>query len=182
MNALEQAHAQATTEPYVTELAAKGFLASDATNLQTIANEIRTRNNLQENAKVNRPVSTQDRIVQYNSVWSQVKEINLASKVVYADNPAKLEQYMLYPNSSPNTRLNIIFTQEGEAVSNARVQLTNTALAAKSTDDRGLVNFESVNMPELLNISLTSESGETFKFTNQSIVSGTTNDLEIEVG
>lgn len=182
MNALEHAHSQCTTAPYAAALAAKGFLAADATQLLNIANEIRTRNQLQENAKANRPVTTQDRIVQYNSVWAQIQDISLASKVVFADNPAKYEQYLLYPQSSENTTVNItvLIAETIEPMVNATVLLTNTSLSAKTTDGEGKASFSSVDMPELLNIKITSEGNAVSTFDNQNITPGTSNNISLE--
>ncbi len=105
--------------------------------------------------------------------------------MVFADNHAKLELFMLYPNATTNTRVNIIVLNNAAGnspVEGAEVQLTNTPLAAKETDAEGLVGFESVNMPELLNISITVADLGTFAFENQAVVAGTSNDLELRVG
>jgi hypothetical protein len=184
MNALEQAHAQATAAPYDADLAAKGFTATDAANLATIANAIRTRNNLQENAKNNRPVSTQDRVAQYNSVWNSLKEVNLASQVVFADNAAKLESYLLYGGSSTgaNTIINLTVnaTGTGNPLANASVQIVGSALAPQTTNAEGQCTFASVNIAELISLEITSEGGTITEVADLNVNTGTTNEFTVD--
>ena len=182
MNALEQAHTMVTTAPYDADLATKGFVAANATTLQTIANEIRSRNGLQEKAKASRPVTTQDRIVQYNSVWAQLREINLASQVVFADNPAKLDSYKLYPNGNNTTTVNLTVntTGTGEPLANASIQIVGSPLAPQTTNGSGQATFASVNMPELISLEITSEGGAITTIDDLTVLTGTTNDFTVE--
>jgi hypothetical protein len=181
MNALEHAHALVIAAPYAADLTTKGFVAADAANLLSIANEIRTKNQLQENAKASRPVTTQDRIVQYNSVWDQIKEVNLASRVVFADNAAKLDSYLLYPGSSPNTTVNITVNNAatGDALANASVQIIDSTLVAQTTNSSGQVSFASVNMPEIISLEITSEGGTPTTVENLNVLTGNTNDFTV---
>lgn len=184
MNALEQAHAQAIAAPYATDLDLKGFTATDAANLATIATAIRTRNNLQENAKNNRPVSTQDRVIQYNSVWDIMKEVNLASQVVFADNPAKLESYLLYggSNTGANTIVNVTVntTGTGDPMANASVQIIGSGLVPQTTDANGQCTFASVNIAELISLEITSEGATITEVPDLNVNTGTTNDFVVE--
>lgn len=184
INALEAANGMAEKEPYRTDLAAKGWTDANSANLLTLAEAIRNRNRLQENAKAERPVTTQDRVVQYNSLWSQVKDISLASKVVYADNPAKLDLYKLYASSAENTTVRMALTAEDGTtpIANATVQITNTELAARTTDEAGFVEFVSVNIPELINIEVTTAEGVVQLFENVDVMAGTINEVPLSIG
>lgn len=183
--ALRQAHSVADKEPFKTDLAAEGFTSANNANLLIIADDLHAKNLLQENAKTSRTISTQDRIIQYNSVWKQLRKINIASQVVFENDPAKLNVYRLYASSAANTTVNIVLhsgSLAGAPVANATVTLTNTLLADQVSNDLGSVSFVSVNMPDLLNINVVTEGGEPTTFTNVDIVSGTTNDLEFAIG
>jgi hypothetical protein len=184
INALEHANSLATAAPYNAALIAKGYTALEIANLLTIANNIKAKNTLQEDAKSRRPVSTQDRIVLYNSVWQQMQTINLCSKVVFATNPAKLEQYLLYPNTADATTISIKLLINGTntPLSNATVKLSNTSLADKLSDAGGQVIFESVNMPELIDVNIKHPSAGVADYANLSIVSGiSSNEFILEV-
>ncbi len=64
----------------------------------------------------------------------------------------------------------------------ATLQLTNTALAARTTNEDDLETFAGVDMPDLLNVTITADDLGTFEFTDQSITDGTNNLLELSVG
>ncbi|MBP6456275.1 MAG: hypothetical protein KA275_06040 [Chitinophagaceae bacterium] len=102
--------------------------------------------------------------------------------MVFADNPAKYEQYLLYPQSTENTTVNItvLIAETIEPMVNATVLLTNTSLSAKTTDGEGKASFSSVDMPELLNVKITSEGNAVSTFDNQNITPGTTNNISLE--
>ncbi len=184
MNALEAAHLQATTAPYEAELDAKGYTDTEATQLETIATNLRNLNNLQENAKNNRPVTTQDRIVQYNSVWEIMQEINITSKVVFVDNPAKLVSYQLYgaTTSGPNTILNVTVNiiDNGEPMVNASVKIVDSELAAQTTDESGQCTLTSVNIAEMISLKITSEGGTETIIADLNVETGTSNDFTVE--
>ena len=183
MNALEHAHSLCSTAPYSTDLNAKGFTTAQIANLQTLANAMRISNILQEDAKSLRPVTTQNRIMQYNAVWEQMRTINICSKLAFAENPAKLSQYMLYPLSAENTRIDItvVANTTMTPLSNATVTLTNTSLAAAQSNPAGQANFQSVNMPDLIDIHIDHPTAGIADYTNVTVVTGTTNDYTLEV-
>lgn len=177
MNALEMAHAKAETDPYKTDLSATGYNLQ--AGLLAIAQSIRALNLLQESAIANRPVATQDRIVAYNTVWGLLQTLNIASKEVYKDNPAKLEQYLLYPGSQDSTEVRIIVNGQlsGNPIAGATVLLANTTLASQLTNAQGEVAFASINMPDLVDVEI-SKGNLSASYINQSIAPGQQNELE----
>lgn len=99
-NLMRQAHAKAIETANAAALAAKGYTAAMATDLVTKAQAIEDLNNEQEillNARTNK---TAIRVGKYNAVWDFMRNINQASKVVFADDQTKLDMYRLYPTSS----------------------------------------------------------------------------------
>lgn len=183
MNALEHAHSLATQAPYNADLIAKGYTAPQVANLLTIANAIRATNTLQEDAKSLRPVSTQSRIIKYNDVWAQLQTINICSKVAFAGNPAKLEQYMLYPNSAESTTVNILCVKNitADPLPDAVVTLVNTSLAPAVSDGAGNVVFTSVNMPDLLEVHIEHPTQGTADYANLTVILGDSNSFTLQV-
>ena len=184
MNALEAAHQKASETEYHTALLDKGYTDPEIDNLLAIAGSIRNLNLLQESAITQRPVTTQDRVILYNSVWDQMRILNIASKVVFTGNPAKLEQYMLYPNSTNPTTIRISVKDKDSAMplANATVTLTNTELASKTTDAEGNVEFISTTLSDLISISIKPEnSDDLILYNNESVAPGIVNELACTV-
>lgn len=104
---LELAHEEATEANNAAALLAKGYTAAMAAELQTRHDAIHDLNKQQEQMKSQRGEKTRERIEKLNDAWGYMKSINQASKVVFADNQAKLDQYLLYPtvhNSLPKVQ------------------------------------------------------------------------------
>ena len=72
------------------------FLFEAPTNLE----ELRTAENNQELFKKTRPVETQTRLELLNSCWVFSKNVCKAGKIIYSDNAAKYNQYLL-PGEPP---------------------------------------------------------------------------------
>lgn len=97
---LEQGHRQADKASNKAALLAAGYTQAAIDELETIMTAIDTLNREQENLLSERGDKTYERISAYNAVWDYMKKINSASKVTFVDNPAKINQYLLYPTSS----------------------------------------------------------------------------------
>jgi hypothetical protein len=101
---LESAHRTVTETANQAALTAKGYSLADIAELASLRDDIDSVNANQEDIKSQRGIKTEERIVAYNDVWDFMQQINQASKVVFATDPAKLTQYLLYPataNSLP---------------------------------------------------------------------------------
>ena len=96
ITALETAHHKASESSYHDDLLAKGYTDVKIATLLTIADDIRSLFLIQDSARNERSVITQDRVRIYNSVWAILKSINIAAKMIFAKNPAKFQQYLLY--------------------------------------------------------------------------------------
>lgn len=184
MNALEAAHAKASEDDYHNPLLETGYTDAEIENLLTIAESIRSLNLLQESAITERPVTTQDRVQLYNSVWAEMRILNIASKVVFTGNVAKLEQYMLYPNSTNPSTIRIAVKDKDSAapLANAIVSLANTTLASKTTDAEGNVEFVSTTIDDLITISIkVNEDADAVLYENESVAPGLVNEFDLTV-
>ncbi len=112
---MEYAHSVANAAPYQPVLIAKGFQQTDIDNLLALANALESENASQEGAKINRSFVAQVRTVKYNTVYNFMQELNMASKVVYMDNYAKQQQYLLYNEGSG---LNVLAAYENTIAAN----------------------------------------------------------------
>jgi hypothetical protein len=97
---LELAHRKAEKPANKTVLLATGYTQAAIDELETIATTIDTINAQQEDLLAARTQHTEARISAYNTVWGFMKKINQASKVTFADNPAKIDFYLLYPTTT----------------------------------------------------------------------------------
>ncbi len=117
---LEQANRNAEVAENKAALIAAGYTQADIDGLLTICDEIDAKNAQQEDMKSDRIIKSGVRITAYNAVWGFMKQINKASKVVFVDNPAKIEFYLLYPthHTSLGKVQNLTAVFEGAPVPN----------------------------------------------------------------
>ena len=88
------------SDKYKVELNAAGFDQAQIDKIQTTFDKLVTANNDQEYYKGERQAITQQRIEKMNACWEIVLNVCKAGKIIYADNPAKYKQYLLYENQS----------------------------------------------------------------------------------
>ncbi len=91
-------HAVATK--YKVQLIAVHFTQAMIDEILTFKNELDTANLNQELFKAGRPALTQDRIIKLNQVWDILVEVGKAGKIVYSNNHAKYNRYLL-PGETP---------------------------------------------------------------------------------
>ena len=94
---MEMLHLMA--EKYKLELIAQGFTQAKIDMILQLKDELRQEQVEQEAAKKERPVKTQERILILNKPWIRMRKINAASKAIYRDNYAKLNEYELPSHS-----------------------------------------------------------------------------------
>jgi hypothetical protein len=90
-----------TAEKYETQLLAAGCPQSRIDELQTLADELFAANVEQEAFLDSRLDATAARITILNSVWKQMTRVSEAGKVIYSDNYAEYQKYVIYGSSSP---------------------------------------------------------------------------------
>ena len=98
--ALELAHEKANNATYSVALIDKGYTQVDIDALETLSDEIKLKNRLQEAAKSGRKVNVHDRVQLLNVVWQHLQTISTCADVVWASDAERLAQYQLYPTQS----------------------------------------------------------------------------------
>jgi hypothetical protein len=96
---LKNLHTQAVKNS--AKLIAVNYKHDDIDKIQTIWQELLDADQEQETYKKDRLVITQERIQILNTAWEYVLKVNKASKNIYADNFAKLKQYLLPGEAAP---------------------------------------------------------------------------------
>lgn len=97
--ALELAHTKAENASYKADLLAKGYTQAEIDMLETLSDEIKLKNRLQEAAKAGRKVSVHDRVSLLNVVWAHMLTINTCASVVWAADAERKGVYNMYPSS-----------------------------------------------------------------------------------
>jgi hypothetical protein len=148
---LQQAYRTCTNQKYQELIVIEGFSAENIEYLNTLAIDLHQKNIEQEDIKNQRPVSTQERIVLLNKSWKRMVEVNEASKIVFMDNYAKLQQYLLYPETGGNKApmgigalTGVISDESGNPLVNANISLSGTEYLTLS-NGAGEFIFETVN-------------------------------------
>ncbi len=148
---LQQAYRTCTNQKYQDLIVSEGFSAEDIEKLNTFANDLHQKNIEQEDMKNQRPVSTQERIVILNKAWARMVEVNEASKLVFMDDYAKLQQYLLYPETGSNKApreigmlTGVISDESGNPLINVNISLSGTEYSTQS-NGAGEFIFETVN-------------------------------------
>lgn len=185
-NLLEHANGMAGKVPYKADLLAKGYTQAQIDNLLTISNNINTKNLLQEAAKSNRPVTSQDRIKVYNIVFDRARTITTCAQEVFAGNAAKIEQYRIYPPSTAATSVVVhIIDGGGNVMAGLSVQILGTTIAPQNTDATGTTPAFALgtNPTDTIDIEVSGASinPTTQTFTDQDILEGEVNVIEIVV-
>lgn len=80
---------------YKSDLLAKNYSQQQIDALLTLKQQLDTANTVQELAKGGRPTLTQDRIEKLNDVWTIMKNICKAGKIIFEKDAAKYNRYTL---------------------------------------------------------------------------------------
>ncbi len=83
------------------KLIAANYKQADIDKIGTLWQELLEADQAQESYKKERVIITQQRIEKLNAAWEYVLKVNKASKNIFADNYAKLQQYILPGESAP---------------------------------------------------------------------------------
>jgi len=148
---LQQAYRTCSNQKYQELIVSEGFSIENIEKLNTYANDLQQKNIEQEDMKNQRPVSTQERIVILNKAWARMVEVNEASKLVFMDDYAKLQQYLLYPETGGNkaplgigSLTGAISDETGNPLVNVIISLSETEYSSVS-NGAGEFVFETVN-------------------------------------
>ncbi len=148
--ALEFAHNLVTQAPYQADLAATGYVAANALELETIANLLGERKMPQNKAAKERVVNTEKRLRLFNKVWATMKSLSVAAELVYREEPERHKLFMLYPDAAKNiTTLKVQVLKNGKPVAGAVVTLSYFK-KERTTNKRGVAVFKALRMPAKL--------------------------------
>lgn len=104
MSLLEKAHGQADEPSNRAVLLANGFTAFQISELVGLKNGLESLIEKRNMAKAARYEATRARVEGMNAIYRRARQINKAAAVVFADNPAKQDQYKLTPNAKPGPK------------------------------------------------------------------------------
>jgi hypothetical protein len=96
---LNQATTAANHDDYKLQLATAGMPLTLPTDLTSLAAELTTADGKQEMLKKQQLLVTSQRIELFNSIWDKLSRISSASKIIFAEDPARLAIYQLYDSS-----------------------------------------------------------------------------------
>lgn len=98
INLLQGCYLSANSTAYKADLIAAGFLQTDITAIDTLAGELTSIYNAQQDFIRHSFERSENRIVAFNKVWDTMVKISNFSKFIFKDSPAKIEFYLLYPD------------------------------------------------------------------------------------
>jgi len=168
---MDLAFERANSATYKADLIARGFVQADIDLLNTLAQQLDSNNREQEKAKTDRPELAQNRTELHNMVWDIMEEVNIASTVVFADNYAKQQHYLLYPegNNSPAPNVSVSGILR-DNVTNNPIEDAVIQIGSKSTTtdaDGAFEIFFYISEPTTYNVTITKEGYETVNTTVQ---------------
>ena len=99
---IKQAITAASQEEFAIGLTSAGMPSSLTADLEELADILATADGKQEMLKKQQLLVTSERIALFNSIWDKLSHISSASKIIYAEDPARLAIYQLYDSSSSN--------------------------------------------------------------------------------
>jgi hypothetical protein len=144
---LTNLHKQCTVPANNALLIAAGLTAPKIAEILTIRNALTGNNTEQELMLLTSGKATETRIGTYNATYAFRQRVNKASKVVFADDPAKLNEYKLPGGSSEES-----FNVEGkvtDAANNRGLYKVTVTLVELEINDRTttLGNYGFVEVP-----------------------------------
>lgn len=99
---------------YNADFVAAGLAQEKIDRLGILAEDIRTAHKDQEKAKKDRKVATKNRVIVLNDIWAIMSEISKVAKIIFADDIAHYERYLLYEGESDSDQDNEDDGQEGD--------------------------------------------------------------------
>lgn len=92
-----------------------GYTAAKIAQIQTLGDSLDTKNIDQEVFIKNQGTTTQDRVIKMNAVWASRTLVAAAAKIVFLNNFAKYQQYLLPPSEAAASDLGLTGTVTEQA-------------------------------------------------------------------
>ncbi|MCX6353191.1 MAG: hypothetical protein NTX03_15230 [Bacteroidetes bacterium] len=183
--ALLLAHAKANQNPWKAALLGDGYTQGEIDNLAIIAQNIQDKDLLQEEAKTNRPVTTQGRIMVNNTLYRMIVRLRICAEEVFIDNPAKLAQYRTTAPEAPTTTTVTVHIEDalGNPQADVNVTLLNAPMfGVHVTDANGNAVFQGNSMPDVLDIHCEKPPIPPVDSMDNAIIAGEENTIDIVMG
>lgn len=103
INLLQNTYIDADSAEYKSSLIAVGFTQADIDLLNTLADDIRTKNHAKDQYMRQSNARSQARIKAFNKLWDTMVLISETSKMIFKDSPGHMKYYLLYPNSKSSS-------------------------------------------------------------------------------
>ncbi len=129
---------------YTAQLGAVGYDAAAIADIQTLANTLNDANIAQNAYKRDRGVLTQERINVNNAVWKLVQKVARLGKLIYTEDPARYNRYLL-PTTDERRELlyltgRISDAATDEPITQAEATIVELDISTES-DSNGLYGF-----------------------------------------
>lgn len=175
---LHNLHTEA--QKHAAALIAVGFAQAEIDAIQTLANQLYTKDTDQETFDTLTPEATAARDAVHNATWAFVQKTNKLSKVIYRTNITKLNQFLLPRNSESADAFNLI----GQVTDSATGLPVSEVLAnlmpnniSRDTDDNGDFGFGS--LPAGTYTLRVSKAGYATQNISVTIISGQTTTINV---
>jgi hypothetical protein len=171
-----------TATKYAAQLAAAGYDAAAVAEIETLANTLVVANRAQEKFKGTRSVTAQDRVNAMNAVWNITVRVSKAGKIIFMNDPAKYQLFLLPASSETGEDISISGTVsalgggplEGVAVSIASLSIDT------ETDSNG--NYAFGNLPEgIYTLDFVLAGYAPHSLAGVDVVDGQTTDVDAEL-
>ncbi len=116
---------------YQVQLNANGYSDAKILEIKTLGDALDVANRAQESFIKSQPVLTQTRITAYNKVWEYEMKVCKAGKVIYRNNYAKYQEYLLPPDDE-SPEVIVISGIVSDSVSSIALQNVDVHIAALS--------------------------------------------------
>ena len=112
---------------YKEQLIGANYTQEKIDEIKTLAEELKETNTEQEAYKKNIPVQTRDRVLVHNACYKITSEVGRSGKLIYRDDFAKYQRYLLTPSDESSEAFSIIGTVTdsgtGEALAGVTVSI-----------------------------------------------------------
>ncbi|MCB9187472.1 MAG: carboxypeptidase regulatory-like domain-containing protein [Flavobacteriales bacterium] len=171
-----------TATKYAAELAAVGFDAAAVSEIELLAKGLNDANIAQEKFKGTRQLITEDRIAQHNKVWNVTLKVSRAGKIIFFDDPAKYQLFLLPASNESGDDISIsgtVSAQGGAAIEGALVSIASLSIETE-TDSNG--NYVFGNLDEgSYTVSFSADGFAPAEFGNVQVADGQTTELDVSL-
>ncbi|MCB9191087.1 MAG: carboxypeptidase regulatory-like domain-containing protein [Flavobacteriales bacterium] len=169
-----------TATKYAAELAAVGFDAAAVAEIDLLAKTLNDANIAQEKFKGTRQLTTEERIQQHNKVWDITVRVSRAGKIIFMNDPAKYQLFLLPASSESGEDISIsgtVTAQGGGVIEGATVSIASLSIDTE-TDSNGNYVFGNLNAGTYtLDVSADGYAPATVE--NVEVTSGQTTEVDV---